>query len=466
MKNKIIPIVFFGLIQIVFLDSITFPFQTHKYNLNLIPKKNLTEYMSVKRIHTQIDMGTPYQRIRLNIEMNTPYLSIISQRFSDDPSCIPYSKEESMSYLYLNETDTISLDRYLTNEGFEGKYDVDISAETIKFGDKAIAKMRFFLVTKDHHQNMFTINSGIMGLDLNRVNNKNAQYYKFVRRLSEFHGIDNYNFYLDFSKDSDDGKLVLGAMPNETNTLLNDYISNIIYADYQSTVNGLRWGISFRHLNMSSEDKFIHYTNQYALNFTFSTSNDSIVLHKKFLNLEIFDFLRNYVSEGLCDMEQIFNNSYTTFNCINDKKRINFKKFPTFTFYHPEINETFYFNFEDLSEVYLDRIYYKVHFYSQDLSSDVRDVFGRPFFKKYGNRLSFNWDKYTLTFFTDKLINPPVIVPKRKGMTAAIIIIIILVIFLGGLGFFIYRKRHLLMQRKRRAKELDDEFLYMPDINK
>ncbi len=72
----------------------------------------------------------------------------------------------------------------------------------------------------------------------------------------------------------------------------------------------------------------------------------------------------------------LFQETYISFNC--EKNKVNNNNFPRLSFYHPEFNETFELDFNDLSYTVGDRVYWLVIFANKTTTIDVRSVLGKP----------------------------------------------------------------------------------------
>ena len=106
-----------------------------------------------------------------------------------------------------------------------------------------------------------------------------------------------------------------------------------IYTDFRTLTNGLRWGITFEELNTTRKNHKIQYKNKYGLRFSFSTSNNSLVLTRIVYDNCFEDFLSKYIYKGYCQKEEIYDGYFFGFSCINDKNLVDFEYFPKLSFH-------------------------------------------------------------------------------------------------------------------------------------
>jgi len=137
------------------------------------------------------------------------------------------------------------------------------------------------------------------------------------------------------------------------------------------------------------------------------------------------------------------NEIYYVYEC---NKNININKFnDSIFFYSKEINFTFVLEKKDLFLKANDKIYFLV-FFSNYFPNWI---LGEPFFRKFN--MVFNQDKKIVGFYSDY--------NKIKKNYDKIIIIFLLIFLIVCLLFFI-NKIYFKKNKKIRANELEDNFLY------
>ena len=240
------------------------------------------------------------------------------------------------------------------------------------------------------------------------------------------------------------GNIFIGELPHEFDPkkfsfefFKNKYVNLDSY--------NFNWKINFDkifYLNQSKKFEFDLFLNaKFDLNFGGILGNSN---YQKNVNESFFNelFIKKKCENKIIKQKEN-NEIYYVYEC---NKNININKFnDSIFFYSKEINFTFVLEKKDLFLKANDKIYFLV-FFSNYFPNWI---LGEPFFRKFN--MVFNQAKKIVGFYSDY--------NKIKKNYDKIIIIFLLIFLIGCLLFFI-NKIYFKKNKKIRANELEDNFLY------
>ena len=189
------------------------------------------------------------------------------------------------------------------------------------------------------------------------------------------------------------------------------------------------------------------------LNFNFGGILTSIH-YQQFLNQSFF---KDYYLNKLCTLnffiyeENYYEDYQIKYSQIICDKNINITNFPPLIFVKKNFNITLNFTFQDLFRIYNEKYYLMIYFSYDQI---YEWILGEPFFWKY--ETVFDTDKAIIGFYNK--------VKKETNFNFIYIIIIILGLLVIILSILLYVNISN-KQRKKRANELDDDYLYIENSN-
>ena len=367
-------------------------------------------------VYTTINLGTPPQNMRIYLSQSLFMTYIAGEKSQAKIESISYFDSTKSKTYHPNETKEF---RYIHSD-FIWAYNAYDNLQNI------LDDFSFLLITK-FEERLVDLYPGKLGLKGNAEKEEKNEYLKhnFIHQLLEKKVISKNIYTINFENETN-GNLIFGALPDEYDKNYNkkDLISI-------SGLNNNEWSInfdtiSFNGIELNSMRKGI-FLIEYGL----------IRAPKEFVELFTKHFFQKYIDENICKYH------YTSpgyFSCnskfnINDFKGINF----TLNAY----NFSFFLDSNSLFHTYKNITYFYIVFGSGNW------IFGKPFFEKY--QLSFDLDKGSILWYG-----------KKSKNTNILIILItlfgIIIILIGGYyAYYVYIKNG---KRKKRALELDEEFVY------
>jgi len=279
-----------------------------------------------------------------------------------------------------------------------------------------------------------------------------------IKQLKKNKIINSYSFLIKYNNKNDEkGEIIIGGLPHEYEPkhFSEDYYVED-YVNIDPNRNTTIWCTFFSKMTYDNEsfaDEYQYYRYSiFSLDFGFisASSNFKQYFEKKFFN--------NY--KEFCYQEII--NKYYFIYCKENAVK-NFKKV-VFYLSNKSFNKKIEFDNKDLfiqsnkdPSLYYFQIIFK--------NSTNRWVFGRPLFKKYPT--VFNQDKKTFGFYLqtgDYEVNEEKN-ESNKNIPWSWILVIILSLIVVVLGVILYITIPMI-KRKKKANELDEDFVYEPQNDK
>ena len=421
----LIKIFFILLLNKKIISFINLPFKTF-INNSKINSSNFISHFKYTNIFTELQIGTPPQKLNFQISMSDFHSIIISN----------FSKNCEIKF-FQNNSKTFE-------ETYSNLYDYNL-----KFTDLSVFAKDLISINKnvEFYFNFFlafdTINniSAILGFQLN----DNYQKVNFIHQLKKSNFIKQFDFYFNFDEFNINnindlkGEIIIGNFPHNFNKKFDK--KNLIF------VNS-----NFINNNNNNKQNFIINFDNIFINkkLIFNNVNAQILFEQFFISanfefLEIFkEIFKEFLNEKIC-FENI-NNDY--------KKEIFFfcKKKPKFSkeiIFNVKDKKNFTLNFDDLFLKINNFFYFLIVF-----ENSKNFILGNIFLQK--NLLIFNQDKKQIGFYIKKEKNYFILIQTFIIFLCVFVIIILLY----------FMKKILINKRKIKANELEENFEYSSKLIK
>ena len=421
----LIKIFFILLLNKKIISFINLPFKTF-INNSKINSSNFISHFKYTNIFTELQIGTPPQKLNFQISMSDFHSIIISN----------FSKNCEIKF-FQNNSKTFE-------ETYSNLYDYNL-----KFTDLSVFAKDLISINKnvEFYFNFFlafdTINniSAILGFQLN----DNYQKVNFIHQLKKSNFIKQFDFYFNFDEFNNNnindlkGEIIIGNFPHNFNKKFDK--KNLIF------VNS-----NFINNNNNNKQNFIINFDNIFINkkLIFNNVNAQILFEQFFISanfefLEIFkEIFKEFLNEKIC-FENI-NNDY--------KKEIFFicKKKPKFSkeiIFNVKDKKNFTLNFDDLFLKINNIFYFLIIF-----ENSKNFILGNIFLQK--NLLIFNQDKKQIGFYIKKEKNYFILIQTFIIFLCVFVIIILLY----------FMKKILINKRKIKANELEENFEYSSKLIK
>ena len=253
--------------------------------------------------------------------------------------------------------------------------------------------------------------------------------------------ISSYTFkivYDNKNKDlNDNGKIVLGEKDYEKN-----FLNKFITIKAQIFSSHLEWGFSTDKVTYGDIE-----VKAFQNLVKFCIENAAILGTDKFHDIIFEEFFNDTINDNLCFKKEIY--PFIIYYCNKDVDISNFKDL---NFELKDINVTFSFNKNDLFYTEGNYKYFLVVFSRK--STDW--IFGRPFFKKYGDNFIFDHDKKLMAMYINGKNNSE---EKKSNFVKKFFIFIFLIIIIALIIYIInyYCK---IKNNKKRAFLIEDNYEY------
>ena len=410
------------------LSLIIFPFKVSDkdakdylspINQTKIPIKDyLNHILNSYEFISEIEVGTPKQKVELIFNFDDNYLTLLSHFTSSNSYYYNLSssyqeliiKDKDLSIIVPNSV-TIKEVLYMKNKFYDNLNEFMNSKDEISNEFVIIFSKNLPQKIKNR---MYYLNSVYLGLLVNtRYKGEHGIYKPFLNEVKEKGFIDSFTFflfyfneykesYLDENKNENDdyeGIFVLGKYPHEI--LPNKYdIKNLYwtdtflkyseYIDYENII----WGIQFNEV-------YIGQGNNQKQNFEYLRGIFDLNVEYIFPPYKYYETINNFFRplNNICFTEtnkRSFNSDGNVYNMIYcdyeefGKKYL--KTFPKLVFKIDDFNEEFEFTYKDLFKPVYDNKYYLFLIFTEIFKKPLNNIYqpkdypwtlGRIFLKKY-----------------------------------------------------------------------------------
>ena len=411
----------------IFLSQIILPFK-RDLNFKSILHKDIMYTLYDNILLTDINIGSPKsQKISFRIYLTRQSIITLEKFYNSNLS-------ESYSLIPLEKRDYYEMDLY---DGTKAKekfiFNLLDNKNLLEVND---------LVFINANKISKTIDYNILGLtipDFTEIDNIFES--NLILQLKKKNVINNYIMTIDYKNDNE-GNIIIGKYPYEYN--------NKLYNEKNYTETN---SVFFKSHMMYGLNFYIEYNNkllyEYPNRIQFILEEGLIKGSYKFLEILENNFFNK--SNNNCFRDYFGNlNNLIFWYC---KKNVNFKNFKEIKIINKELKYNFILNHKDLFYKFNNGYYYFLMYF---IKNDDRWVFGSTFLKKY--KFTFNQDSKTIGLAIKNNNN-------NNLLNKYIILIIILIGIILGLIYFIYKILNKLLIKKKKANELNDEYVYELNYN-
>ena len=396
-------------------------------------------YFHDNNIYTLIDIGLPPQKV------------VAKLNFDDYPFFIYYNRCNIFSSYDLNISTTFSKIpfQHLLTDIYAYTYLVD---DYLKLSDMETYKMTYLFSpvnngTSEQQIEKLPYTCAEIGLKMPRPDSRQYKY-SFIRELKSLNAINDYYFFIEYSKDNDEeGKLIIGLQPFEYNPDKYQF-SQLTEINTVQTTYDLYWQLKFYeiyfNLNQGSDPKKINLS---ILDGGLNHNLNIIIAPYEFLDI----IEREFFEKKNCKRNRLEKN-YNNFDCASKE---DIEDFPTIYFNHREFGYTFEISAKDVFIEYNGRYMCQIWF---DMSSRNNWRFGKPFLKKYF--FSYNVDKKLIGFYN--METKPKIIPVKSENSNifAFMIILLLLMVVVVLSYYLTKKfckEKIIQNKAQKLMELSED---------
>jgi hypothetical protein len=249
---------------------------------------------------------------------------------------------------------------------------------------------------------------------------------------------------IDYKNDIE-GNIVIGKYPYEYNN--KSYNETNYIETYSVFINSnMMYGLNF----------YIEYNNKllydYPNRIQFILEEGLIKGSYKFLEILENDFFNK--SNNNCFRDNFGNLNNLIFWYCN--KNVNFKDFKEIKIINKELKYNFILDHKDLFYKSNNGYYYFLMYF---IKNDDRWIFGNTFLKKY--KFTFNQDSKTIGLAIENKNKNN----NNNNINIYLILIIFLIGIILGLIYYIYIILKKFLNKKKKANELNDEYVYELNYN-
>ena len=435
------------------------------------------------KVYANFELGTPKQsaQIPLNFESNDFYISknarLEFSKFPDYFDNLNFFNNSISTSCIKAEEKSYDGDNFISSDYYK---------DVFYFNEKNVV-LEFYLPTI-----LKLPEAGGIGLQLwskfEYTNSTIDEKRTFFKKLKDNNLIDEYYwsiFYNSKNHSEDKGFLLLGPLPHKLNIDLGYYKKEYFNKIYMSNINAEVWvDILTNRFNFDNIYAFEgNDKNKKLLEINFpknATRLFSAELDYHFGGIQISKrfqpYFEKYFEEYISRKECFFDYFFITrkkyfFYCINDNNILSRIKsnFPGFNFKSQELD----FNFELVADdLFVREKNYTYCLMFFDSTPGDMWIMGRPFLQKY--QFIFNPDKKYITFYSnlDEISKEKNEIKKEvpnENNKYIILIIIIIIFFIIIIVLAILLWKYYITSkylRKKRANELDEDFLYVQKNDK
>ncbi len=410
----------------IFLSQIILPFKrilNFKSNLH----KDIIYTLYDNILLTDINIGSPKsQKISFRIYLTRQSMITLEKFYNSNLS-------ESYSSNPLEQGNYYEIDYY---NGTKAKEKIFFNL----FDNKKILEVNDFVFINAIKISK-TIDYNILGLTIPDFNDiHNIFESNLILQLKKKDIINNYIMTIDYKNDNE-GNIIIGKYPYEyDNKLYNE--KNYRETNSVFFKSNMMYGLKF---NIEYNNKLLYDD---SISIQFILEEGLIKGSYKFLEILENDFFNK--SNNNCFRDNFGNlNNFIFWYC---NKKVNFKDFKEIKIINKELKYNFILDHNDLFYKFNNGYYYFLMYF---IKNDDRWVFGNTFLKKY--KFTYNQDSKTIGLAIKNKNN--------NKINVYLILIIILIGIILGLIYFIYIILKKYLNKKKKANELNDEYVYELNYN-
>ena len=446
------------IIKILHISSnyLDFPFYS-RFNEEEINDDNPMTYFINNDIYTNFLIGNNKQLIEMNIKSQQSSTFILSKSCPKNNKAKKFDEQNSETYcILLNKT------QYYMYEFNIANYSRDTFTLLQKNDKQTVVEDFKFMLALDLWKNNQEYMGGMLGLMLElkeEQNKKEPDFTDFVLQLKEKEVINTYAFVLDYM-DNYNGILHFGNYYHEYNESysLDDYVST--RAGNQK-LKLKSWEINTEKI--ISGDYIVQQNTFLRLYYELGIVASPTGYHK-YIN---DTFFKNFFDNGTCKEKLNFESvaSFEKYRYIEcDKNKFDVKTFPNLNFYNSDMNISLILDYNDVFYEYKDKVYFLIIFPIYPITVEYW-LMGKPCIKKY--KFFLNKDQKTIGLYLSKIENKEEKekIPEKptNNMNYIITIIILGIVLVSIIVAIIYYFAVIKKTRKRRANELEDQYIeYTP----
>ena len=410
----------------IFLSQIILPFKrilNFKSNLH----KDIIYTLYDNILLTDINIGSPKsQKISFRIYLTRQSMITLEKFYNSNLS-------ESYSSNPLEQGNYYEIDYY---NGTKAKEKIFFNL----FDNKKILEVNDFVFINAIKISK-TIDYNILGLTIPDFNDiHNIFESNLILQLKKKDIINNYIMTIDYKNDNE-GNIIIGKYPYEyDNKLYNE--KNYRETNSVFFKSNMMYGLKF---NIEYNNKLLYDD---SISIQFILEEGLIKGSYKFLEILENDFFNK--SNNNCFRDNFGNLNNLIFWYCN--KKVNFKNFKEIKIINKELKYNFILDHNDLFYKFNNGYYYFLMYF---IKNDDRWVFGNTFLKKY--KFTYNQDSKTIRLAIKNKNN--------NKINVYLIFIIILIGIILGLIYFIYIILKKYLNKKKKANELNDEYVYELNYN-
>ena len=397
------------LLSKIYSNIVKIPFKMQYTNIN--KEICFYDYLINNKPITNISIGTPFQNIPLKIYFQSHPL-IISGKNTNGI----YNKEISSSYKSIGE-DILFGEEYSK---------CSKSHETILINNKNINNFKFvypLISEKGKNESYF----GLV------YNNYDSSDYYFVLQLQEKNIIKSHIYSFDYINENE-GYLILGDYFHNFN---NFYLKeNFIQINNEITFSSFSWNLKFEIIKY--DEIKINKNEICSIDPTFN----GIILYE-----DLFNQIKNSYFDYQINIKRCVNKIINNISYFECEQYINIKNFKSLSFYHKDLNYTFFLDYSDLFFRKNNKMFFKIVLNQKNPS---QCLLGIPLIQKY--KINFDHGR--------KIMGLYIKINKKFNFWNWIIIFIL---FIFCLFLIIKIVKIMKSKRKRRMNEIEDIYDYLPE---
>jgi len=379
-----------------------------------------------------IQVGSKKEKIPFQIIFNEYAFTLIGS--DTETSIKKYNYKESKSYKNISDIKSYYFSFF--KECYQ-------ATENFIINNKNLNNLKFVLTTEldKFFDDFLVTQTGYFGLQITpRSLADDLIDFAIIKQLKANKIISSYTFKIVYDNKNNDlndiGKIVLGEKDYEKN-----FQSKFLTIKAQIFSSHLEWGFSMDKVTYGDiEVKDFHNLVKFCI------ENAAIIGTEKFHDIIFEEFFNDTINDNICFKKEIY--PFIFYYCNKDVDLSNFKDL---NFELKDINVTFSFNKNDL---FYNEGNYKYFLVVFSIHS-TNWIFGRPFFKKYGDNFIFDQDKKLMLMYKNVKNNSD---DNKSAFVKKFLIFIFIIIIIILLIYIInYFKKN---KNRKKAFEIEDNYEY------